>query len=104
MRAALAQRDIGRMYTLLTAAGVPQHGIARLTGQSPSEVSEIVAGRQVKQVEVLRPDAPRRAHLAGAADPGEVRPKQCLGSSRPYSATADPSCRLRLSAFPLFIP
>ncbi len=53
MRTALAQRDIGRVYELLTAAGISQHGIARLTRQSQSEVSEILSGRQVKQVDVL---------------------------------------------------
>jgi len=53
MRTALAQRDIGRVYKLLTAAGVSQHGIARLTGQSQSEVSEVLSGRQVKQIDVL---------------------------------------------------
>jgi transcriptional regulator with XRE-family HTH domain len=53
MRTALAQRDIARVYKLLAAAGISQHGIARLTGQSQSEVSEILSGRQVKQVDVL---------------------------------------------------
>ncbi|MGI9063605.1 MAG: helix-turn-helix domain-containing protein [Pseudonocardiaceae bacterium] len=53
MRTALAQRDIGRVYQLLTAAGISQHNIARLTRQSQSEVSEILSGRQVKQVDVL---------------------------------------------------
>jgi transcriptional regulator with XRE-family HTH domain len=53
MRTALAQRDIARVYKLLTAAGISQHGIARLTGQSQSEVSEVLSGRQVKQVDVL---------------------------------------------------
>ncbi|MDQ4038679.1 MAG: helix-turn-helix domain-containing protein, partial [Actinomycetota bacterium] len=41
------------VYKLLTAAGISQHSIARLTQQSQSEVSEILSGRQVKQVDVL---------------------------------------------------
>lgn len=47
MRAALAERDIGAVYRMLTKAGVTQRQIANLTGQSQSEVSAIVQGRQV---------------------------------------------------------
>ncbi|MBW0010411.1 MAG: transcriptional regulator, partial [Pseudonocardiales bacterium] len=46
MRAALAARDIGALYRLLRRVGVSQRKIAQLTGQSPSEVSEIIKGRQ----------------------------------------------------------
>lgn len=53
MRAALAQRDIGRVYKLLKQDGVTQREIARRTGQSQSEVSEIIQGRQVRDVKVL---------------------------------------------------
>ena len=53
MRAALAGRDIGRVYKLLKQDGVTQREIARRTGQSQSEVSEIVQGRQVRDVTVL---------------------------------------------------
>lgn len=42
VRAALVARDIGAVYRLLWQAGVTQHRIARLTGQSQSEVSEIL--------------------------------------------------------------
>lgn len=52
-RAALARRDIGEVYRLLTEHGVSQRRIAYLTGQSQSEVCEIIAGRQVLQVTVL---------------------------------------------------
>ncbi len=44
MRGVLAVRDIGGLYRLLKAAGVSQREIAGLTGQSQSEVSEILKG------------------------------------------------------------
>jgi len=53
MRAALARRDIGEVYRRLNAAGVSQRDIAALTGQSQSEVSEILKGRQVMAYDVL---------------------------------------------------
>lgn len=53
LRAALAVRDIATAYRLLIEAGVPQRAIATAVGQSQSEVSEIVAGRQVRAVPVL---------------------------------------------------
>jgi len=53
MRTALAQRDIGRVYKLLKQDGVAQREIARRTGQRQSEVSEIIQGRQVRDVTVL---------------------------------------------------
>ncbi|MGH3855993.1 MAG: helix-turn-helix domain-containing protein, partial [Pseudonocardiaceae bacterium] len=53
MRAALAARDIGTVYRLLGRLGVSQRRIARLTGQSQSEVSEIRQGRRVRDVGVL---------------------------------------------------
>ncbi|MGH3854613.1 MAG: helix-turn-helix domain-containing protein [Pseudonocardiaceae bacterium] len=53
MRAALTARDIGALYRLLRRVGVSQRRIAELTGQSQSEVSEILHGRQVLNVRVL---------------------------------------------------
>lgn len=53
MRAALDARDIGVVYQLLWRAGVTQRRIAQLTGQAQSEVSDILHGRQVRDVEVL---------------------------------------------------
>ncbi|MGH3828558.1 MAG: helix-turn-helix domain-containing protein [Pseudonocardiaceae bacterium] len=53
MRAALAARDIGTVYRLLGRQGVSQRQIAQLTGQSQSEVSEIIKGRRVRDVWVL---------------------------------------------------
>ncbi|MGH3685969.1 MAG: helix-turn-helix domain-containing protein [Pseudonocardiaceae bacterium] len=53
MRAALDARDVGTVYRLLGRAGVSQRRIAALTGQAQSEVSEILKGRRVRDVEVL---------------------------------------------------
>jgi transcriptional regulator with XRE-family HTH domain len=54
MRHALARRDLRAVYELLAQVGVSQRRIARLTGQSPSEVYAILArGRQVQAHEVL---------------------------------------------------
>jgi transcriptional regulator with XRE-family HTH domain len=53
VRAALTARDIGAVYRLLWTAGVTQRRIAQLTHQSQSEVSEILKGRQVRDVGVL---------------------------------------------------
>ncbi len=53
MRAALAARDIGTVYRLLRRLDVSQRRIALLTGQSQSEVCEILKDRQVRDVRVL---------------------------------------------------
>lgn len=53
MPAALAQRDITTVYKILTREGIPQRTIAALTGQSQSEVSEIIKGRQVMGYDLL---------------------------------------------------
>lgn len=53
MRAALADRDMHRVYRLIRKSGVSQRQIAARTGQSQSEVSEILKGRQVAAFEVL---------------------------------------------------
>jgi transcriptional regulator with XRE-family HTH domain len=53
IRAALAARDVTLLYRLLCQAGVSQREIARRTGQSQSEVSEILHGRTVRDVTVL---------------------------------------------------
>jgi transcriptional regulator with XRE-family HTH domain len=47
MWAALAQRDIGAVYRKLCDLGLTQSEIAARTGQAQSEVSAIMAGRQV---------------------------------------------------------
>ncbi|ATE51899.1 MULTISPECIES: helix-turn-helix transcriptional regulator [Actinosynnema] len=53
MRDALAKREISTVYRLLRRHGVSQRQIAALTGQSQSEVSEILKGRQVMAYDVL---------------------------------------------------
>jgi transcriptional regulator with XRE-family HTH domain len=53
VRAALAARDISAVYRVLWQSGVSQRQIAQLTRQSQSEVSEILKGRQVRDVRVL---------------------------------------------------
>src|SRR5215217_4260031 len=53
MRAALAAREISSVYRLLRREGTSQRQIAAMTGQSQSEVSEILKGRQVMAYDVL---------------------------------------------------
>lgn len=50
---ALAHRDITAVYRLLQARGWPQRVISEMTGQSQSEISEIIKGRQVLAYRVL---------------------------------------------------
>ncbi|MGH3902516.1 MAG: helix-turn-helix domain-containing protein [Pseudonocardiaceae bacterium] len=73
-RAALAARDVGGVYRVLQQNGVTQREIARRTGQSQSEVSAILRGRQVRDLTVLERIAdglgvPRAfMRLSGGAD------------------------------------
>ncbi len=54
VRAVLAERDIGALYRVLKdEAGLTQRTIAELTGQSQSEVCEILTGRKVIAYDVL---------------------------------------------------
>ena len=53
VRPILAERDIAALYRVLKDAGLTQRTIAELTGQSQSEVSEILKGRRVRDVTVL---------------------------------------------------
>lgn len=53
MRQALARQDISAVYRLLRDTGVSQRRIADAVGQSPSEVCEIIAGREVSSYRVL---------------------------------------------------
>ncbi|ASR33691.1 transcriptional regulator [Prauserella marina] len=53
MREALKRRNISEVYRQLRKHGVSQRQIAAMTGQSQSEVSEILKGRQVMAYEVL---------------------------------------------------
>ena len=53
LRHAVAERDISTLYRVLTDAGISQRQISHRTGQSQSEVSEILAGRRVMVYDVL---------------------------------------------------
>ncbi|MEJ7704735.1 MAG: helix-turn-helix transcriptional regulator, partial [Geodermatophilaceae bacterium] len=53
VRRILTERDIAALYRVLKDEGVTQRTIAALTGQSQSEVSEILAGRRVLAYDVL---------------------------------------------------
>src|SRR3954447_12455679 len=53
MVAALGSRDVQTVFRLLQRHGVSQRRIAAMTGQSQSEISEIIAGRQVTSYSVL---------------------------------------------------
>lgn len=53
MREALATREVSVVYRLLRRVGISQRQIAAMTGQSQSEVSEILKGRQVMAYDVL---------------------------------------------------
>lgn len=53
MRAAPAERDVAGVYRLLTRQGISQREIAAATGQSQSEISEILKGRQVQAYDLL---------------------------------------------------
>jgi transcriptional regulator with XRE-family HTH domain len=53
LRAALFHHDISRVYQILVREGISQRRIAELVGQSQSEVSEIINGRQVQGYDVL---------------------------------------------------
>ncbi|MGH3978605.1 MAG: helix-turn-helix domain-containing protein [Pseudonocardiaceae bacterium] len=53
MRHVLVAQDISSVYRLLRRVGISQRQIAALTGQSQSEVSEILKGRQVQAYAVL---------------------------------------------------
>jgi hypothetical protein len=53
VRIALAQHDLQTVYRVLHRVGVSQRRIAAATGQSQSEISEIVGGRRVTSYSLL---------------------------------------------------
>ena len=80
MRAVLAAHDIAGPYQLLKEAGLTQRDIARLTGQSQSEVSEILARRRCADGRVaVRSAAPNRPSCWPLSTSEPVSP---AGSSR----------------------
>ena len=51
---ALNRRDVGAIYAVLNRElGIPQRQLGMLTGQSQSEIAEILAGRQVLTYDLL---------------------------------------------------
>lgn len=75
MLKALACRDIGTVFGLLKRWGIPQSQIAAIVGMSPSEVSDVVAGRQVRNYRTLARIAdqfgiPRGKLGLGTGEPG----------------------------------
>jgi len=95
MRAALASRDIAAVFRLLQRVGVSQRRIAALTGQSQSEISEILGGRQVVSYDVLARIADglgvARGHLGLAYDEATA---QLVGAAPAGSEEDEDSRRL----------
>jgi len=91
MRAALAARDIAAVFKLLQRVGVSQRRIAALTGQSQSEISEILSGRHVVSYDVLARIADGlgvpRGHLGLAYDDATAA---LVGLAPTDPATAEP--------------
>jgi transcriptional regulator with XRE-family HTH domain len=96
MKAALADRNIGAVYRVLQRHGVSQRRIAALTQQSQSEISEIIAGRQVRSVEVLARICDGlgipRAQLGVASDPTTA------ATTSPSERTRCPRCAAQPAA------
>jgi transcriptional regulator with XRE-family HTH domain len=53
MREAMSHHDIGAMFKILGRHGISQRRMAAQTGQSQSEISEILSGRKVVAYDVL---------------------------------------------------
>ncbi|MEU3272123.1 helix-turn-helix transcriptional regulator [Saccharomonospora sp. NPDC006951] len=97
MREALKARNISEVYRQLRKHGVSQRQIAAMTGQSQSEVSEILKGRQVMAYEVLSRIAVGlkipRGYMGLAYDPDtEV---QVMGGAEEQQAEEDESVKRR---------
>jgi transcriptional regulator with XRE-family HTH domain/tetratricopeptide (TPR) repeat protein len=90
MRVALAARDIAGVFRLLQRVGISQRRIAALTGQSQSEISEILGGRQVVSYDVLARIADGlgvpRGHLGLAYDETTA---QLVGAPTPVEDDED---------------
>jgi transcriptional regulator with XRE-family HTH domain len=97
MREALAARDISSVYRNLRKEGISQRQIAALTGQSQSEVSEILKGRQVMAYDVLARIADGlgvpRGYMGLAYD--EATEIQVVGAADEQQAEEDESVKRR---------
>ncbi|MGH3868694.1 MAG: helix-turn-helix domain-containing protein [Pseudonocardiaceae bacterium] len=82
VRAALGALDIGALYRLVNRLGVTQRQIAELTDQSQSEVCEILQGRQVVNVHVLR-------RIADGLGISRERMFLSYGETRPQAPSPD---------------
>ncbi|QFU89379.1 helix-turn-helix domain-containing protein [Amycolatopsis sp. YIM 10] len=97
MREALAAREISSVYRQLRRHGVSQRLIAAMTGQSQSEVSEILKGRQVMAYDVLVRIADglgvARGYMGLAYD--EATAIQVVGNAGGQQAEEDESVKRR---------
>ncbi|OXM74449.1 MULTISPECIES: helix-turn-helix domain-containing protein [Amycolatopsis] len=97
MREALAARNISAVYRNLRKEGISQRQIAALTGQSQSEVSEILKGRQVMAYDVLARIADGlgvpRGYMGLAYD--EATEIQVVGAADEQQAEEDESVKRR---------
>src|SRR6266496_5201472 len=97
MRAALASREVSAVYRLLRKHGVSQRQIAAMTGQSQSEMSEILKGRQVMAYDVLTRIADGlgvpRGYIGLAYD--EVTANRVVGTADGQQAEEDESVKRR---------
>ena len=114
MRAALAARDIAGVFRLLQRVGVSQRRIAALTGQSQSEISEILAGAARSSRTTCSPASPTgsacragslglayddaTAALVGVAPGGRTR--RAAGGLAPADGPADRADRRRAAVDP----
>ncbi|MBB3049575.1 transcriptional regulator with XRE-family HTH domain [Prauserella isguenensis] len=97
MRDALSVRNVSEVYRQLRKHGVSQRQIAAMTGQSQSEVSEILKGRQVMAYDVLARIAAGlgipRGYMGLAYD--EATEIQVAGTSGEQQAEEDESVKRR---------
>lgn len=116
LRPVFTAQDIGLLYRVLKdEAGLSQRQIARLTGQSQSQVSEILAGRQVVSYEALARIAeglgvPReRMGLSWWGPdgtwhgPGDAYPDEVTVANTPKEVNEDMRRRALITAVPVFV-
>src|SRR5439155_24360295 len=97
MRTALAGREVSSVYRNLRKEGISQRQIAAMTGQSQSEVSEILKGRQVMAYDVLARIADGlgvpRGYMGLAYD--EVTAVRVVGTTEASGTEEDESVKRR---------
>ena len=103
MTAALAERDMATVFRLLQEHGLSQRSIAARTGQSQSEISEVMSGRRIVSYDVLARIADGLGvsrgylgmayHAPGAYPRSEAQCEHCpgLGAGHPLWTPADPA-------------